>query len=168
MKSDQYGQIILDENDLCSLYLASPDTTIKSCFVQEPIVFHNDLELDSIPDLVKYVGTDISIDEFDKQNQQCWRMPQQYQDMDIAQWIIDQCQTDAERQRVGQELLLFLDRDMFPLLKYLKFLVDTMRKYNIVWGVGRGSSVSSYVLFLIGVHKINSMYYDLDIHEFLK
>ena len=57
---------------------------------------------------------------------------------------------------------------MFMLLKYLKYLVDTMRNNNIVWGVGRGSSVASFVLFLIGVHKINSLYYDLPIEEFLK
>jgi DNA polymerase III alpha subunit len=61
-----------------------------------------------------------------------------------------------------------LDRNLFQLLQYLKYLVDTMRKHNIVWGVGRGSSVASYVLYLIGVHKINSMYYDLDIEEFLR
>jgi len=57
---------------------------------------------------------------------------------------------------------------MFVLLQYLKYLVDIMRKQNIVWGVGRGSSVASFVLFLIGVHKINSLYYDLNIDEFLK
>jgi DNA polymerase III alpha subunit len=71
-------------------------------------------------------------------------------------------------QRAGQELLLYQEREMFVLLKYLKYLVDTMRNNNIVWGVGRGSSVSSFVLFLIGVHKINSLYYGLDIDEFLK
>ena len=43
-----------------------------------------------------------------------------------------------------------------------------MRKNNIVWGVGRGSSVSSYVLFLMGVHKVDSMKYNLDIKDFLK
>ena len=64
--------------------------------------------------------------------------------------------------------MLFQEREAFDLLRYLKYLVDTMRKNNIVWGVGRGSSVASYVLYLIGVHKINSMYYDLDIAEFLK
>ena len=32
-----------------------------------------------------------------------------------------------------------------------------MRENNIVWGVGRGSPVASYVLFLIGVHRINSI-----------
>jgi DNA polymerase III alpha subunit len=69
---------------------------------------------------------------------------------------------------VGLELLLFQERDLFLLLKQLKYIVDTWRKNNIVWGVGRGSSVASYVLYLIGVHKINSIYYDLNIEEFLK
>ena len=65
-------------------------------------------------------------------------------------------------------MLLYQERDMFVLLQYLKYLVDTMREHNIVWGVGRGSSVSSFVLFLIGIHKINSLYYDLSINEFIK
>jgi DNA polymerase III alpha subunit len=89
-------------------------------------------------------------------------------DMDIAQFVLDQCTTDAELQRAGKELLMFQERDMFVLLKYLKYLVDTMRQNNIVWGVGRGSSVASFVLFLLGVHRINSLYYDLSIEEFLK
>jgi DNA polymerase III alpha subunit len=54
------------------------------------------------------------------------------------------------------------------LLFYLKYLVDAMRENKIVWGVGRGSSVASYVLYLIGVHRIDSIKYDLDIKEFLK
>jgi DNA polymerase III alpha subunit len=88
--------------------------------------------------------------------------------MDIAQWVLDQCKVQAELQRVAQELFLFQERNLFPLLCYLKYLVDTMRKHGVVWGVGRGSSVASYVLFLIGVHKIDSLYYDLPIDEFLK
>jgi DNA polymerase III alpha subunit len=88
--------------------------------------------------------------------------------MDIAKWILEQCTSESELQRAGEELLLFQDRDMFILIKYLKYLVDTMRDNNIVWGVGRGSSVASFVLFLIGVHRINSLYYDLSIDEFLK
>jgi DNA polymerase III alpha subunit len=43
-----------------------------------------------------------------------------------------------------------------------------MRENDIVWGVGRGSSVASYTLYLIGVHKIDSIKYELDINEFLK
>jgi DNA polymerase III alpha subunit len=38
----------------------------------------------------------------------------------------------------------------------------------VLWGVGRGSSVASYCLYILGVHKVDSIKYELDIHEFLK
>jgi DNA polymerase III alpha subunit len=47
-------------------------------------------------------------------------------------------------------------------------MIDVFNKNNIVHGVGRGSSTSSYVLYLLGVHFIDSIKYDLDINEFLK
>ena len=47
------------------------------------------------------------------------------------------------------------------------YLVDYMRDNNILWGVGRGSS-ASYVLYLIGIHKINSIQFGLDWREFLR
>jgi len=46
--------------------------------------------------------------------------------------------------------------------------VDVMHDNRVIWGVGRGSSVASYVLYLLGVHRIDSMYYDLDAGEFLR
>ena len=95
-------------------------------------------------------------------------MPQEYVDMDIAKWVLDECKQDAELQRVGEELIKFQERNLFSLLRYCKYLVDTMRKHKVVWGVGRGSSVSSYVLYLIGIHKIDSLKFDLPIDEFLK
>ena len=88
--------------------------------------------------------------------------------MDIAKWVLEQCTSEPELQRAGEELIMFQERDMFTLLQYLKYLVDVMRKNNIIWGVGRGSSVSSFVLFLIGIHRINSLHYQLSIDEFLK
>jgi DNA polymerase III alpha subunit len=105
---------------------------------------------------------------FDNINQNNWHMPDEYKNLDIAKFVLDQCKNDTELQRAGTELLLFQERNLFPLLQYLKYLVDTMRKNNIVWGVGRGSSVASFVLYLIGIHKINSIYFDLSIDEFLK
>jgi len=58
--------------------------------------------------------------------------------------------------------------NMLDVLKFLKYLVDFMQQENLVFGVGRGSSVASYVLFLLGVHRIDSIKYNLDITEFLK
>lgn len=169
MKTDDYGQIILTENDLCDLYMRDPTRTIKNCLVDKQInldsIFLSD---ENLPILVEYVDTKLSLEEFDDLNQSQWQMPQEYYEIDIAKWVLDQCKTEEELQRAGEELLKFHDRGMFPLLQYLKYLVDTMRRNNIVWGVGRGSSVASYVLYLIGIHRINSLYYQLSVDEFLK
>jgi DNA polymerase III alpha subunit len=169
MKTDNYGQIILTENDLCDLYMRDPTRTIKNCLVDKQINLDSIfLSEENLPTLVEYVDTKLSTQDFDELNQSQWQMPQEYYEMDIAKWVLDQCKTEEELQRAGDELLKFHDRSMFSLLKYLKYLVDTMRRNNIVWGVGRGSSVASFVLFLIGIHRINSLYYDLSVDEFLK
>jgi DNA polymerase III alpha subunit len=169
MNVDKYGQFIYDENDICNLMLQDPTRNIKNMLVDKEISF-NDIFIDvnNIPKLINYKKPELSTSEFDMQNQNNWHMPVEYKNLDIAKFILDQCKDDNELQRAGQELLLFQERGMFQLLQYLKYLVDTMRKNNIVWGVGRGSSVASFVLFLLGVHKINSCYYDLSIDEFLK
>ena len=153
MKSDIYGQQIFTENELCLLYLQYTLRTIKYAFVEKDI---------------KYVDPKLSVEDFDNTNQSKWYLPAEYANMDIAKYVLDKCTTEAELQRAGDELIKFQERDMFILLKYLKYLVDTMRKNNIVWGVGRGSSVASFVLFLLEIHRINSLYYDLSIDEFLK
>ena len=168
MRVDKYGQMIFTEDDLCSYYLSNNEKPIKSALVETDIKFDQNLLLENIPILKKYQELNLSIEEYDTNLQNNWFMPSEYYSIDIAQWILDQCKTDAELQRAGEELIMFQERNMFNLLKYLKYLVDTMRKNNIVWGVGRGSSVASFVLFLIGIHKINSLYYDLSIDEFLK
>jgi DNA polymerase III alpha subunit len=95
-------------------------------------------------------------------------MPDKYKHMDIAAHVLGLCDSEAELQRCGAELMLYQERDLFDLLKYLAYLVDVMQGNHIIWGVGRGSSVASYVLYKLGVHRINSLYYNLDIGEFLR
>lgn len=168
MRTDIYGQIILSENDLCDLYMRDPTRTIKKAFTESKISLGDILSIESKPNLVEYIDPKLSIEDFDNNNQLNWYMPIEYKEMDIAKFVLDQCTNEAELQRAGEELILFQERNMFVLLQYLKYLVDTMRKNNVVWGVGRGSSVASFVLFLLGVHRINSLYYDLSIDEFIK
>ena len=168
MRKDSYGQMIFDEADLVNLYYTDPEIKLENVLVEKPIKFNSDLELENIPKLIEYKLSDISKSQFDNQLQNSWFMPKEYLDMDIAKWVLEQCKDDSELQRAGQELLMYQERNMFTLLKYLKYLVDTMRKNNVVWGVGRGSSVASFVLYLTGIHRINSLHYDLPIEEFLK
>ena len=97
-----------------------------------------------------------------------WFIPEEYRTMDILDWLYQRCPTPKIRERVVEELRLFAKHDMIPVLKTMKYIVDTLRANNIVWGVGRGSSVASYVLHVIGVHKIDSIKYNIPIEEFFK
>jgi DNA polymerase III alpha subunit len=96
-----------------------------------------------------------------------WFIPQEYKTLDIEGFLVDQCPKE-HYPRLIEELQEFRARNMLPLLRVLKYVVDTLTQNNVLWGVGRGSSVASYVLFLIGVHKIDSIKYDLDWREFLR
>ena len=168
MKTDKYGQLIYNQHDLCDLFLQDPTRTITNALVDSPIEFNGFLSLENLPNLKQYKNLDISLEEFDKQNQSKWHMPKDYYELDIAKWVLDQCKNQDQLQRVGAELLEFQRRNMMDLLRWLKYFVDYCRDNKILWGVGRGSSVASYVLYLIGVHKIDPLKYNLDWQDFLR
>jgi len=165
MITNKFGQQIYSEDDIFSNIMNGID---GSNFLT------NNIDIDSINAIAEislvrqYSEPQLSIEGFDKQNQNNWYMPEEYKELDIAEYILSLCNTQEELQRCGEELLLYQDKNLFNLLKYLKYLVDIMKENNIIWGVGRGSSVSSYVLYKLEVHKIDSMYYNLDVKEFLR
>jgi DNA polymerase III alpha subunit len=170
MKYDQYGQTYTTSNELCDLLYKNPALDISLFQVEDSIEYNRSVaELHAELDLLdSYHDISQTVEEFDRVLQTNWRMPKEYKDLDIAAYVLGLCKEEHELQRVGEELILYQERNLFDLLRYLKYLIDTLRKNNVVWGVGRGSSVASYVLFLIGVHKIDSLYYNLNIDEFLK
>lgn len=100
-------------------------------------------------------------------NSASWFVPIKYQQMDMEAFLLDAC-PKLHHDRLQQELALFRLHNMMPVLTAMKYVVDTLRANGVVWGVGRGSSVASYVLFIIGVHKIDSVKYKLPINEFFK
>lgn len=97
-----------------------------------------------------------------------WFIPNSYKNMDMESWLLNKCETPEIKDRVVTELTLYKEHNMLPVLNAMKYIVDTLRANNIVWGVGRGSSVASYILYLIGVHKIDSIKYNIPIEEFFK
>lgn len=172
MKKTQHSELVYTEDDIFSLIMQGSEPLDLSGMIVEPGI---DLEtaaaiLENIPAFVQYdiASQAMTTEEFDHRNQQTWFMPDQYKQMDIAEYVIGLCKTEAELQRVGQELLMYQERGLFDLLRYLKYLVDLMTENRLIWGVGRGSSVASYVLYLLGVHRIDSMHYELDPAEFLR
>lgn len=97
-----------------------------------------------------------------------WNVPKDYLDINVRDFFNNFKTDNKQTTRINQELDLFESRNLFIILKLMIYLVDFMKKNNIIWGVGRGSSVSSYLLYLIGVHKVDSLKYNLDIKEFIK
>jgi DNA polymerase III alpha subunit len=176
MNYDEFGVANCVTEELCNLLYKNPDLDLSNFLVKDVELYNSAVkslyaELPLLKSYVEYFSDRdplCSVDEFDAHNQNIWFMPDKYKSLDVAKWVLDQCKEEAELQRVGQELLLYQERNLFDLLKFLKYLVDILRENNIVWGVGRGSSVASFVLYLIGVHRINSLHYDLPIEEFLK
>jgi len=169
---DPYGRVRYNRHDLYEMLYDGEDITAVT-----EVVWHEDFEKYNTAAKSNYVNTNhltplerltSEIEEFDKTNQQHWFMPDEYNEYPIYDFCISLCNNDVERQRVDEEYQAFVARDMLGLLRYMVYLVDTMRKNNIVWGVGRGSSVASYVLYLLGIHRINSIHYDLDWREFLR
>lgn len=166
---DTFQRQILNEDQAVEMLYANPNLDISNLCLQDVSKFNNASNRLHYDTILKQLGElDIDVGQFHKQNQDDWNMPDKYKNLDIAKYLLDLCNTDAELQRVGKELLLYQERGMFKLLCFLVYMIDTMRDNNVVWGVGRGSSVASYILYLIGVHKIDSIYYDLDIDEFLR
>ena len=171
MRIDEFGAVFLSDDEMFNSIYTGKIKHFKNIYLDTTTVeqFNNskNINRDSFESLDTYTPPEISVEQFDQTNQSNWFMPDNYCP-DLIQQIYGMCKTDEQRDRVSLELELFIQHGMLDLLYYLKYLVDTMREHDIVWGVGRGSSVASYCLYLIGVHKIDSMKYELDIKEFLK
>ena len=170
MTQNKFGELIFNDSDVLDLVMQGRDHSVFDGMIVDGSV---DLGrwpdwADAVPDFQQQRIHNCSVPEFHAIQQQHWHMPNTYKTMDIAEHVLGLCKSDAELQRCGTELMLYQERGLFDLLRYLAYLVDVMRQNAIIWGVGRGSSVASHVLYLMGVHRVNSLYYNLDIHEFLR
>jgi DNA polymerase III alpha subunit len=173
MKQNKFGQMVFSQNDMCDLLMQGRTVdALTQVVVDDTVDIDKLVSLIDCPDsLLTWTfphNEETSVPEFHVAQQQNWHMPEEYCQLDIAVHVLSLCDSEAELQRCGQELLLYQERDLFDLLRYLKYLVDVMRTNNVIWGVGRGSSVASYVLYKLGVHRIDSLHYNLDVHEFLR
>ena len=138
-------------------------------FVNDPDKFNRAVDdlFAGFDKLKLYDSSDLNINEFDTRMQSNWHMPEEYIDLDIEEFLVSIC-PEENYTRLVEELLEYKQRNMLNLLRWLKYFVDTMRKNDLAWGVGRGSSVASYVLYLLGVHKVDSIKYKLKLNEFLR
>lgn len=104
-----------------------------------------------------------------------WVLPAEYRDLDLDEYLIglsarveNDALADSRIERLAHEIWLFRENDLDDVLRCLIYVVDTLKEKNVVWGVGRGSSCSSYLLYLIGLHSVDPVKYDIDITDFIR
>ena len=169
MRLDKFGNPIFNSQDIFKSLYQGKLTNLKDITVD----YTDDIkQLEEVAEFTFQKFNDqldqIDIKDFDQALQSDWFMPPEYREFDVAEYCISRCTSDVQIERVNAEMSAYEDRGMIPLLQWIKHFVDTCTENNIVWGVGRGSSVASFVLFLLGVHQVDSVKYNLDWQEFLR
>lgn len=170
MQKDSMGFPVFNSQDIFNIIYQGNSDKIFDLFVQpnsETRQF-NTVSENKLSEYAVSTLTDEEVSQVDIALQSQWFIPDTYKNIDILDYLEKQCITSAQLDRVRLEFAEYDSRNMIPLLKFLVYLVETMTENNIVWGVGRGSSVASYILYIIGIHRIDSLKYDLDFYEFMR
>lgn len=108
-----------------------------------------------------------------------WKIPAQYLSMDVEQHVLavfgerlssleySDTQTETAITRVAQELDEFKKRGLTNLLRTIIYVLDKFKETGQVYGVGRGSSCASFILFLLGLHAVDPVKYEVPLEEFM-
>ena len=157
---DNKGNMYVEEDDIIELMLLNRQARILPRNVQSFKIFESTCKSYGIKNPFELDTIDNGI---------TWNMPEKYRELDIKLYIAENYSLSQQQwDRVNFELDEFKQRGLIDLLRFLVYFIDTVRTNNIVYGVGRGSSIASYILYLLKVHRIDSFKYNLDIKEFLK
>lgn len=126
-----------------------------------------------LENLVEHMHIDMPADEYHTLLANTWIVPDEYANMDIEVYLTTQLaqrklDSDVYIDRLADELNEYRNRNMIQILIYLVYMMNICKQNNIVTGIGRGSSVSSLVLYLIGTHYMDPIKYSLSYKEFLR
>ena len=162
------NEIIIDEDKLVELFLQGKNVHMVTMENTVQVGTYNHFSnLFRIGKTIDVETPSGGSDKYNKELVENWYMPDEYKRLNIVDYILG-LSPEENYDRCFEELEEFEQRDLMPLLKYMVYFVSLMKENNVVMGVGRGSSVASYILYLIGVHKIDSIKYDLDYKEFFR
>lgn len=171
-KINEFGEISLTEDEVIDALLHGNEIS--------NVVLLDDTALSRYERTVKRVSTDNELVFYPATNHSeppttvlrrrssKWLIPPEYLYMDIAEYLMGRCSNDQEVARVEEELKEYIKRGEVITLIVMKYIVDKFRENKVVWGVGRGSSVSSFCLYLIGINKINPMKYGISYTDYFK
>lgn len=103
-----------------------------------------------------------------------WNLPERYKRLDLDDHLLELINViekdhlyERRVERLSTEIFLFKQHKLEDVLRVLIYVIDAMKEKNVIWGVGRGSSCSSYLLYLLGLHDVDPIKYDIPITDFL-
>lgn len=139
--------------------------------------------VDELNDLVReynqHVAAQQELKVKNHSNQLCyqWTIPEQYKNLNVFEYLVKahtvlmddkpEAELEQRERRLCAEIIQYRKYGLDDVLRAVIWIINTLTANNVVWGVGRGSSVSSYVLYVIGVHDVDSFAYNLDLDDFL-
>lgn len=101
-----------------------------------------------------------------------WNIPPEYASLDVRAYVstkLDERGLSKDERYVGRveaEMRQIESRKLVDLVRCLIYIVDRFRDTATIWGVGRGSSCASLVLFLIGIHCVDPIRFNIPLEEF--
>jgi DNA polymerase III alpha subunit len=155
------------------------DLLIKGYKIEEGI--YVDKTSDEIDQFNKLSKLKISTKSMLKNINIDWNIPEEYLNIDIHKYIFKKFLNMVESgqikgsnniilryERIEKELQLYEKYDLLYLIKTIIYIIEEFNKNNVVWGTGRGSSCCSYILYVIGLHEVDSVEYNLSLDEFFR
>jgi DNA polymerase III alpha subunit len=169
---DKWGRVVFDPTSAFDLLYRGIDIT-KTPFsaMSDELVRYNAMckRFDKLSDAAHEVTPpEHSPEEEHSRRANTWMIPEDLKEIPVREFLLSLCKTDQQRERVNSEMDMFEERGLEPVLRTMIWMIDNFRQRGVVWGVGRGSSVASLCLYLIGVHRIDPLKYGLRIEEFLR
>lgn len=150
-------EAILRTGGTVGLYVTelTPEVVELNALLDEPIQVKSKLNLEKL--------------SFD------WILPDAYKYLDLEEYLaglhgkVERDELyEARLTRLTVEVATFKRAELFPMLRVLIYVLDELRRQNVVWGVGRGSSCSSYLLYLLGLHEVDAVRYDINLTDFIR
>lgn len=161
------GEVVLTYDSLVKMARDGKDVHLHRGMQDDFLDKYNRVSREKIAVWTPSPGGEIPLELYE------WNTPPPFSDIDVATYVIDrlvELGLDIEEYavRLEAEITECEERNMMPVMRHVIFMVDDFKRRNVVWGVGRGSSCASLMMFLIGLNKVDPVKYDIPMSEFFK
>ena len=169
------GQVeAYDSNDTHKLLLQGLAPSQISTSQLTPDIEHFNSLVETPAEMIQLSPLDDEI--FKSFTPDAYLIPDEYKNLDLTTYVKSKYEehlsnsgeqkTENAARRINIELDEIKKRNVELLFKTIIYIVDIFKQQGIIYGIGRGSSCASYILFLIGLNSVDPLKFDISIEEF--